>query len=456
MARGSIVWRCNVCGTNTTRCKHKGGRYAVIYPVQRWDVAQGKIVKSQKWENAPLNERGASTRDLAETLLAERLKSTHEGSYRELQEITFADFADRWLKEYALGAVKRTTYQGYECHVRVHFKPAFGASALRALREDTIQGYLASTLAAGAKPKSIKNHLVILKEMLKYAVRWGYLATNPAAEIKAPRVERSEMDFLRPDEVRHLLTGVSDKDGEPFIRPGWYVPIKLAIFSGLRQGEQFALRIGDLDFHSGQVRVRRGLVWYQKRHAPDELRWAITTPKTKNAVRNVDLPPDLLEDLRRYAAGLPDQDPERLLFPSATGTPLDPKNVVDRYFRTALTRAGLRASLRWHDMRHTYASLQLASGANIKYVSLQMGHASVQITLDRYSHLMQDSHPAQAARLSDLVFGRPLGFPKTIPTEVPRGQSTEAVSANILLTEPASISRKTAKQDIRRRVTQAS
>jgi len=116
MARGSIVWRCNECGTSTTRCKHKGGRYTVIYPVQRWDVAQGRIVKGQKWENAPLNEKGVSTKDSAETLLAERLKTVHEGSYRDLQDITFADFADKWLKEYVLGAVKRTTHQTYECH----------------------------------------------------------------------------------------------------------------------------------------------------------------------------------------------------------------------------------------------------------------------------------------------------------------------------------------------------
>ena len=203
--------------------------------------------------------------------------------------------------------------------------------------------------------------------MLKYAVKWGYLGMNPAAEVKAPRVESEEMDALTPEEVRHLLTGVSEEDGEPLIKPGWYVPIKLAIFSGLRQGEQFALRLGDLDFHSGQVRVRRTLTWYQKRHAKGEIRYVFASPKTKNAVRNVDLSPDMLEDLRRYVAGFPDQDPDRLLFPSAVGTPLDPKNVGDRVFKKALTRAKFRA-LRWHDLRHTYASLQLASGANIKQV----------------------------------------------------------------------------------------
>ena len=90
--------------------------------------------------------------------------------------------------------MKRTTYQAYECHVGVHFTRTFGPLALQAIHRDTIQGYLASKLAAGTKPKSVKNHFVILKEMLKYAVGWHCLVTNPAAGVNAPGVEREEMD----------------------------------------------------------------------------------------------------------------------------------------------------------------------------------------------------------------------------------------------------------------------
>lgn len=425
MAQGSIIWRCRECGNCSSACKHKGGRYAIAYPVQKWDPKQGRVVKAQKWETVGPRKKAAEAR------LAARLKSQHDGTYRELQDITFADFADKWMQEYVQGAVKRSTWQAYDSHVRFHFKPALGALALCAIHEDTIQGYLGAKLAAGAKPKSVKNHLVILKGMLKYAVKWGYLATNPAAGVKAPRVEREEMDFLKPEEVRHLLTATAKEDGEPAIRPGWYVPVKLAIFSGLRPGEQFALRIGDLDFHAGQVRVRRTLSWDWKRHAAGESRCRITSPKTKSAIRNVDLPPDLLEDLRGYVAGLPDKDSDRLLFSTSTGTPLDPKNVVDRVFRKALERAELRR-IRWYDLRHTYASLQLAAGANIKYLSTQMGHASVQITLDRYSHLLRDSHPAQAARLSALVFEAPRAnvvlkeYPRTPQNTVKDGERSAA------------------------------
>jgi integrase len=451
MARGSILWRCNECGTRTgTPCKHEGGRYAIKYPVLVWEPGAGKLVRKSKWEKVPLNKKGKPVKKLAEVLLTERLKTVHDGSFRELQDITFADFADKWLKDYALGAVKRSTYQAYDSHIRVHFKPALAPLALQAIHEDTIQGYLASKLSGGAKPKSVKNHLVILKEMLRYAVKWGYLMRSPAAEVKAPRVEREEMDFLTPEEVRHLLTATykDEESGEvkPAIRPGWYVPIKVAIFSGLRPGEQFALRIGDLDFHAGQVRVCRTLSWDWKKAEEGASRWRITSPKTKTSVRNVDLPPDLLNDLRGYVAGLPDKDPDRLLFATSASTPLDPKNVVNRVFKVALTRAEFR-QIRWYDLRHTYASLQLAAGANIKYLSQQMGHASVQITLDRYSHLMQDSHPAQAAKLSALVFDA-----ASMPNQSETKGSTAIAAATILQPGQPGTPRKTVEDGVKSQV----
>jgi integrase len=430
MARGSIIWRCPTCGDcYGQKCEHKGGRYFISFPVQTWDPVAGKVVQKRKWEKA------GTLKKKAEEQLADKLKGVADGTYRDLQEITFAAFADKWLAEYAKAHTKRATFQGYESYLKTHLKPAFGPLALTAIRADTVQGYIAAKLAAGAKPKSVKNHLVMLKGLFRHAVKWGYLKTSPAGEVKAPRVEREEMDFLTPGEVAHLLTarvkteGKPESEWPPAIRPGWYVPIKFAIFTGLRQGEQFALRIGDIDFHAGQVRVRRSLAWRWKK-GDGEARYEFTSPKTKQAVRNVDLPPDLLQDLRRYVAGLSpyyvcekcgkraavkgaccgaervlrQPGPEDLLFASSLGTPLDPRNVVDRVFRPALAGAELRL-IRWHDLRHTFASLRLAAGANVKRLSQQMGHASVQITLDRYSHLLKDSDPDGAARMEALVFG---------------------------------------------------
>ena len=109
--------------------------------------------------------------------------------------------------------MKPSTYQGYDSNVRVHLKVAFGPLALQTIREDTVQGYLASALKSGAKPKSVKNHLITLKTMFAAAVKWGYLAFNPAASVKAPKVEREEMDNPKPAEIRILLG--ANEEGMP-------------------------------------------------------------------------------------------------------------------------------------------------------------------------------------------------------------------------------------------------
>ena len=131
------------------------------------------MVKKRKRETVPLNEKRGPTKELAEKFLAKRLNSVHEKTYREVKEITFADFADKWLKTYVLGQLKPKTYAAYESYLRVHLKPAFGALALQAMTKELIQEWMAATLAAGAARKSVKNHLVLLKEMLGSAVEVG-------------------------------------------------------------------------------------------------------------------------------------------------------------------------------------------------------------------------------------------------------------------------------------------
>ena len=149
---------------------------------QVWNPEEGRLVRKNKWEKAPLNKQGKPSKDLAQDVLNERLNAVTQHTFRELKETSFSAFADKWLTDYALGAVKRSTYQAYESHIHVHFKPAFGPLALQAIREDTIQGYLAAKLAGGAKPKSVKNHLIILKEMLRYAVEWGLSRQQPRGQ----------------------------------------------------------------------------------------------------------------------------------------------------------------------------------------------------------------------------------------------------------------------------------
>jgi integrase len=188
--------------------------------------------------------------------------------------------------------------------------------------------------------------------------------------------------------------------------------------TGMRQGELFGLQWEDIDFEGHQIHVRRAL-WHGQ----------LGTPKSRRSRRAIDMPPTLEEALQRLST----QKRSEFVFCNERGTPIDADNFRHREFPPALRRAGLRP-VRFHDLRHTYTSLLIAQGAHPKYIQAQLGHASIQTTLDRYGHLMPSVHQAEARKLDQLVFGEPTGRPR--PRLVaggagrpPRGSKMGAVSA---------------------------
>jgi integrase len=230
--------------------------------------------------------------------------------------------------------------------------------------------------------KTVVNHLVPLRLMFKHAVRWGYLKQNPADYVERPRVERKEMAFLEPSEVRAFLQEVSAK---------YYALFLTAVLTGLRRGELLGLQVDDLNFHKNQIHVRRAL-W----------KGTFITPKTKYSIRAVDMTPVLAYELKKHVLSKPHSD-AKLLFCTDEGKPLDADALVRRQFIPALKRAKLH-KIRFHDLRHTNVALRIAEGQNIKYIQHQLGHSSIQTTLDRYGHLLSDANQEQAKNL-DLRLG---------------------------------------------------
>jgi integrase len=167
----------------------------------------------------------------------------------------------------------------------------------------------------------------------------------------------------------------------------------LAITTGMRRGEILALRWGDVDWGGRRIWVRRSVGSDGR----------FQQPKTRGSVRAIAATPTLVSALRlhRMASGFKGE--EDLIFPSERGTPLDGRNMVRRFFEAALRKAGL-LRIRFHDLRHTYASLLIAQGEHPKLISEQLGHASVQITLDRYGHLMDQSYGDASDRLEKALF----------------------------------------------------
>ena len=234
--------------------------------------------------------------------------------------------------------------------------------------------------------------------MFSHACDWGYLRHNPAKKVKDPKIPRHEMDCLTPEEVRAFLDHVPGR---------WYAFFLTAITTGLRFGELLAMRWANLDWGRGQYFVRETLT---RKTETKEVGFSV--PKTEGSAQAVDLTPTCLDALKAHRArqaegklqageGYQDLD---LIFATPKGTPLNDRNVVNRIFEPALKAAGLRR-IRFHDLRHTCASLLIAQNESPKYIQKQMRHASIEITFDRYGHLFPDANREATRRLDATLFG---------------------------------------------------
>ncbi len=386
MAQGSIVWRCRECGGNRTdrSCKHPQGRYYIVY----W------VGKRQKWEAISRSRKDAERR------LTEVQGELYAGTYRRLKPITFGEFAEKWLKDYVEGSVKFTTLRRYRSLIVAHLSPAFGDTPLTVLTTDDVQQFMARSLREQVvAPRTINHALVVLKEMFKHARQWGYIRQNPAQDVKRLRIEHQEMDYLKPDEIRLLLHHAD----EPF-----KTLCLTAILTGMREGELLSLRWADIDWHSNVIHVRRGMFWYTAKELAElqsaqSERWQFVAPKSRTSIRKVVMSPRLKEALELHRLTCP-VSPYDLVFCTKVGTPIEHRNMIEREFWPTLTRAGLRR-IRFHDLRHTYTALMIAQGAHVKFIQSQLGHASVQMTLDRYGHLLPEAHAGAGDRLDAQVFG---------------------------------------------------
>jgi hypothetical protein len=219
--------------------------------------------------------------------------------------------------------------------------------------------------------------------MFKHACIWGHVYKDPTQYIKKPRIQEEEMDFLNPDEIQIFL-----KNAEL----DYYALFLTAVMTGMRRGELLGLKWEDIDWNSSQIVVKRALY-----------RGKFVTPKSKYSCRRIVMTPMLKTALDQHKIFVARSE-ENLVFCTDNGLPLDPDNLVKRHFQPALDRAGLRR-IRFHDLRHTYASLLISMGENVKYVQHQLGHNSAKTTLDRYGHLMPNSQNDAGMRLDRTVFG---------------------------------------------------
>lgn len=293
--------------------------------------------------------------------------------------VTFGAWAEEWLGSLD---VKPKTAAGYSELLGSRILPRFASTELRQISPTTIRHWIAEMNAAGLSASRIKQARGIVRAALELAVVDGLIRRNPAAGVKAPTARSREQQFLTADEVV-LLADAADQR-----RPGAGLIVETLAYVGLRFGELVALRRSSIDI------LRRRLIVSE---SATEIGGTLVfgTPKT-HETRTVVMPTVLAE---RLAIHLGQVEPEGLVFTSPQGGPLRGSNFRVRVWRPAVVTAGLDLDLTPHDLRHTAASLMIASGASIKAVQRQLGHASATMTLDRYGHLYEEDLDALAVAL---------------------------------------------------------
>ena len=301
--------------------------------------------------------------------------------------ITVGEYLDHWLNDSVRDTVRRRTWERYEQFVRGHLTPALGNIKLAKLTPAHVRGLYRDKLNSGLAPRTVLHIHRAFSKALKQAAADGLIPRNPAAPVKPPQPRGEEIRPLNREQVRVLFEAASGDRLEAL-----YI---VAVTAGLRRGELQGLKWDDLDLEAGMLQVRRTCSEPKGGHifeAPKSGKGR-NIRLTKSAVAALRMHRRRQLEERMYKADLWQE--QGLVFPSTVGTPLWGGN-LNRAFKATLQRAGLPKSTRFHDLRHTCATLLLKQGVNPKFVQDLLGHADISLTLNVYSHVLPDMGDATA------------------------------------------------------------
>ena len=320
---------------------------------------------------------GKTRQEVARKLVV-AMKARQDGLPPVSERQTVRQYMGHWL-ESTRPSLRPKTWLRYEQLLRLHVVPEIGKVRLVRLSPQHLQRLYAGRLEAGLSPASVVQLHAVLRRALGQAARWGLVARNVASLVTPPRRSRKEMATLSPEQARILIEAVAGDRLEAL-----YV---LAINTGMRQGELLALRWSDVDLDGGTLQVKATL-----QSAGEGFVFA--EPKTAHSRRQVALNRPAAEALRSHRArqleerlsmGVAWEDND-LVFANEVGRPIAAANLRNRSFWPLLEQAGL-PRIRFHDLRHTAATLLLGRGVHPKIVSEMLGHSQIAITLDLYSHV---------------------------------------------------------------------
>jgi integrase len=345
-------------------------------------------------------KRGFKTKKEAEKYLSEQINDLDKGTYFEPKDLTFFEYLDYWLENYAKPNTAVRTIEGYQYIIEQHLKPSLGNIKIAKLHPAHLQEYYSLKLAKGKidgmglSPTSVKHHHRLIHKVLKDAVKWQFLARNVAEAVTPPKTKRVEMKIWNNEEVKTFLRKAKVSS--------YYSVFFTAIFTGMRRGEVLGLRWQDVDFDNNVIYVRQALqevrgkgLTFKEPKSGKSRSIAITSIVTQE-LKNV-----LKQQLMNKSMFGSDYCNLDLVFAQKNGKPLQPTE-MHRNYRKIINENGLKY-IRFHDLRHTHASLMLQQGVHPKVVSERLGHSTIGITMDTYTHVLPNLQKEAAHQFEQLI-----------------------------------------------------
>lgn len=314
-------------------------------------------------------------------------------------KVSLNEYLDKWFKISAGPRLRERTYEDYVEYMRRYVRPSLGEKRLDKIRPLDIQSVYSRMLGAGLSARTVCYTHAILSSALKQAVKWQLMGINPAASVDLPKRQKTEMRALSPDEAVRFLKAASHNE--------LFALFSLALSTGMRPEEYLGLKWKDIDLVLGYVTIQRALVWKRKGGG-----WSLQEPKTPLSRRRLPISNSVVDQLKSHRR---EQLKDRLslgssyvnhdfVFATKIGTPLLASNLTRRHFKPLLERAGLSQSIRLYDLRHSCATLLLSQGVSPKVIAERLGHSTIVLTLDTYSHVLPSMQKDATEQLEEILF----------------------------------------------------
>ncbi len=341
------------------------------------------------------------TKKEAEKFLTEKLRELDTGLLIDTKKMKLGEYFEYWLKEYCYNNLSINTIEGYEQYIEKHIKPKLGNIELEKLKPLQLQSFYSEKLEngklngkGGLSRQTVRTLHRIIHGALTQAVKWQLVSRNVADCVEPPKPKKYEAKFLNDEQTNLLIEKVKKSD--------IYIPVIIAIFTGMRRGEVLGLNWQNVNIEKGYIRVEQELSCTKQG-------LKILPPKTNKSKRNIAIPDTLVNILKKHKT---EQMKNKLLL----GKEYQNENMVCTYpngklfypkrfsakFHELLEKNGLPI-VRFHDLRHSHASLLVKLGIQPKIISERLGHSNIGITMDLYSHLYEEADREVADMFGNLI-----------------------------------------------------